>query len=62
LSDLVDITLSLHPGMVSYLVVMRGMRLEAGAAASVLRLDCDIHVGTHVDSPRYFLDRGSTVR
>lgn len=37
------------------------MRLEAGNQANVSRLDCDVHVGTHVDAPWHFLKNGATV-
>lgn len=37
------------------------MSLEAGDPANVSRLDCDVHVGTHLDVPRHFLEDGATV-
>lgn len=37
------------------------MRLEAGDPANVSRLDCDVHIGTHVDAPRHFIKNGNTV-
>jgi len=37
------------------------MRLEVGDPANVSRLDCDVHVGTHVDAPWHFLENRCTV-
>ena len=37
------------------------MRLEAGDPANVSRLDCDVHVGTHIDAPRHFVQDGDTI-
>jgi arylformamidase len=48
------------PGSVG-LRLVRTKRLEAGDPANVSRLDCDVHVGTHVDAPWHFLENGSTV-
>ena len=37
------------------------MSLKDGDIANVSRLDCDVHIGTHVDAPRHFLKSGRTV-
>ncbi len=37
------------------------MRLDAGDSANVSRLECDVHVGTHVDAPRHLVKNGCTV-
>lgn len=37
------------------------MSLKAGDRANVSRLDCDVHMGTHVDAPWHFLSDGFTV-
>ena len=37
------------------------MSLEAGDTANVTRLDCDVHVGTHVEAPRHFLKEGISI-
>jgi arylformamidase len=37
------------------------MRLESGASANVSRLDCDVHVGTHVDAPLHYLEDGKSL-
>jgi arylformamidase len=39
----------------------RTMSLEDGGTANVSRLDCDVHMGTHVDAPWHFLRDGLTV-
>jgi hypothetical protein len=36
--------------------------LEAGAPANVSRLECGVHVGTHVDAPWHFWEDGATVK
>lgn len=36
-------------------------RLDAGDECNNSRLDCDTHVGTHVDAPSHFLVNGATV-
>lgn len=36
-------------------------RLDAGDECNNTRLDCDTHVGTHVDAPSHFLEDGATV-
>lgn len=36
-------------------------RLDAGDEFNNTRLDCDTHVGTHVDAPSHFLVNGATV-
>ena len=36
-------------------------RLDAGDECNNTRLDCDTHVGTHVDAPSHFLVNGTTV-
>lgn len=48
------------PGSVG-LRLKRTQRLEAGDSANVSRLDCDVHVGTHVDAPWHFVENGHTV-
>jgi arylformamidase len=65
-SDVLDISVPLHPGIPTWpgsdgIKVLRTKRLEEGDAVNVSRLDCDVHVGTHVDAPRHFLKDGGTV-
>lgn len=66
LADLIDISLPLRPGMPVWpgsigFHLTRTMRLDAGDVANVSRLECDVHVGTHVDAPWHFLPNGRTV-
>ncbi|MBM4429722.1 MAG: cyclase family protein [Chloroflexi bacterium] len=66
MADIVDISLPLRPNMPIWpgsvgLRLTRTSRLEAGDSANVSRLDCDVHVGTHVDAPWHFWQDGATV-
>jgi arylformamidase len=36
-------------------------RIAGGDDANVSRLECDVHVGTHVDAPAHFVDGAATV-
>ncbi|RLA92716.1 MAG: cyclase family protein, partial [Deltaproteobacteria bacterium] len=66
MANIIDISVSLRsdmpiwPGSIG-LRLTRIMRLKVGNTANVSRLDCDVHVGTHVDAPWHFLDNGATV-
>lgn len=42
------------PGSVGFRMT-RTLDLERGDPATVSRLDCDVHVGTHVDAPCHFI-------
>jgi arylformamidase len=66
LSAIIDISVPLKPDMPTWpdsvgLRLIRTMSLEAGDKANVSRLDCDVHMGTHVDAPWHFLNDGFTV-
>jgi arylformamidase len=66
LSELMDVTVGLWPGMPTWpgsggVELTRTMRLEKGDFSNGSRLGCDVHVGTHVDAPKHFLEDGSTV-
>jgi len=66
LSAIIDISVPLKPDMPTWpdsvgLRLTRTMSLEAGDRANVSRLDCDVHMGTHVDAPWHFLNDGFTV-
>lgn len=66
MTDVIDISVPLQadmptwPGSAGFRLA-RTARLEAGNTANVSRLDCDIHVGTHVDAPWHFVQEGITV-
>ena len=37
------------------------MRISNGDIANVSKLECDVHVGTHVDAPFHFVDSGESI-
>jgi arylformamidase len=66
MAAILDISVPLKPGMPAWpnsvgLRLARTMSLEDGDTANVSRLDCDVHMGTHVDAPWHFLRDGLTV-
>ncbi|MHC4911741.1 MAG: cyclase family protein [Planctomycetota bacterium] len=66
LSEIIDITVPLHAGTPTWpgsagVELTRTLRLEEGDFSNASRLGCDVHVGTHVDAPRHFIESGSTV-
>ncbi len=66
MSEIIDITVPLHAGTPTWpgsagVELTRTLRLEEGDFSNASRLGCDVHVGTHVDAPRHFIDSGSTV-
>jgi arylformamidase len=63
---IIDISVRLHPQIPVWpdsagFHTMSTMALDKGDTANVTRLDCDVHVGTHIDAPRHFLKNGKTV-
>ncbi len=61
---LVDVSLTIRPGMVVYPenpgpVLLPVQRIAEGAEANVGRLDTGLHTGTHVDAPRHFVEGGA---
>jgi arylformamidase len=65
-AEIIDISVPLQPQMPIWpgsvgFQLLPTMRLEAGDPANVSRLDCDLHVGTHVDAPWHFVENGITV-
>ncbi len=66
MSEIIDITVPLHAGTPTWpgsagVELTRTLRLEEGDFSNASRLGCDVHVGTHVDAPRHFIESGSTV-
>jgi len=66
LPHFIDITIPLGPDIPTWpgstgIHVTQTMCLKAGDPANVSRLDCDVHIGTHVDAPRHYLEDGDTV-
>jgi arylformamidase len=65
LSEIIDITVALHAGTPKWpgsagVELTPTLRLKEGGFSNASRLSCDIHVGTHVDAPRHFIESGST--
>jgi arylformamidase len=65
-SAIIDISVPLRTDMPTWpnsvgFRLTRTMSLEEGDSANVSRLDCDVHMGTHVDAPWHFLRDGFTV-
>jgi len=66
LSRTIDISLPLHPKMLRWpgsegIKISRIKRLETGDKVNTSKLECDVHIGTHVDAPWHFIKYGSTV-
>jgi arylformamidase len=64
--EILDVTIPVRPGMVTYpgdppVRVERFASLAAGATANVSRLELSAHAGTHVDAPLHFLDGAGAV-
>lgn len=64
--NIIDISMPVKPGMPIWpgsvgIRLTRTSKMEEGDTANVTRLDCDVHVGTHVDAPWHFLEHGLTV-
>lgn len=65
MSEIIDITVPLHAGTPTWpgsagVELTPTLRLEEGDFSNASRLGCDVHVGTHVDAPRHFIESGST--
>jgi len=61
-----DISVPLHNGMPVWpdsngIKIIRTSKIECGDQCNVSRLDCDIHIGTHIDAPYHFLANGATI-
>jgi arylformamidase len=59
--EIIDISVPIRPGMVTYpgdpeVRLERVDSIADGAAANISRLDFGVHTGTHVDAPVHFLD------
>ncbi len=66
MSEIIDISVPLLPRMPvwpgeSGIGIVPVKRMATGDRNNLSRLDCGVHVGTHVDAPWHFLDEGSTV-
>ena len=66
MSKIIDISVPVLPGMPVWpgdggIRILPVKRMAAGDKNNVSRLDCGVHIGTHVDAPWHFLEDGSTV-
>lgn len=66
MTNVMDISVSLQKGMPIWpeshgFRLVRTMSIADGDDANVSLLTCDVHAGTHVDAPYYFLEDGATV-
>ena len=65
MTELIDISVPLHPGLPLWpetpaLRITQEMSLAAGDVANVSRLDLDAHSGTHIDAPLHFIPDADT--
>lgn len=65
MTELIDISVPLHPGLPLWpqtptLRIAQEMSLANGDEANVSRLDLDAHSGTHIDAPLHFIPDGDT--
>ncbi len=63
--EIIDATVSIRPGMVTYpgdpaVRLERVSSIADGAVANLSRLDFGVHSGTHVDAPLHFVDGGTS--
>ena len=59
--EIIDVSVPIHPGMVTYpgdpaVRIERVSAIADGAVANLSRLDFGAHSGTHVDAPVHFVD------
>jgi arylformamidase len=62
----IDISVSISPALPVWpgdpaIELERLASIEAGEEANISRLASGVHIGTHVDAPKHFLDEGGTV-
>ena len=65
-SDWIDITLPIHTGRIVWpgdpgVKVEKLLQIEKGDICNTSHLSTPVHVGTHVDAPLHFVDRGEGV-
>src|ERR671933_1872403 len=59
-----DISVPIHPGMVTYpgdpeVRTERAAAIADGDLANLTRLDFGVHSGTHIDAPLHFIEGGA---
>ena len=66
MSNFIDISVLLKkdmpcwPGSIGF-GLTQNMSMEAGDIANATSIQCDTHIGTHVDAPKHFISDGFTV-
>jgi arylformamidase len=66
LARIIDITIPLTPSLPVWpgspgIRLIRTRNIGAANQANESKLECDVHVGTHVDAPLHYLDGGASV-
>ena len=61
-----DISVNITPGMPVWpgdppVILQRVRSISQGANSNVSRLECNVHIGTHVDAPVHFIDGAASV-
>lgn len=62
----IDISVPLRPKMPTWpdsvgIRISRTKQISENDACNLTRLDMDVHIGTHIDAPRHFLENGATM-
>ncbi len=66
MSDWIDISIPLRedmptwPGDAGYRI-RQTKSIKAGDSNNLSMITCDVHVGTHIDAPKHFIDKGKTI-
>jgi arylformamidase len=66
MTEIIDITIPIQPGMVTYpgdptVTLERVVSIAEGGVVNLSRLDLGVHSGTHVDAPVHFIEGASAV-
>jgi arylformamidase len=66
MTEIIDITVPIQPGMVTYpgdptVTLERVVSIADGGAVNLSRLDLGVHSGTHVDAPVHFIEGAPAV-
>src|SRR5438105_83238 len=61
MAEIIDISVGVRPGMVTYpgdptVSLERVVSIADGGVCNLSRLDFGVHTGTHVDAPLHFVD------
>jgi arylformamidase len=66
MTRMIDVTLSIRPGMLTYpgdpvVAIERASDMRAGDVSNLSVISMSTHTGTHVDPPIHFVDGGATI-